>query len=541
MQPSLAEILALPVLQAGDPQVLGGPLDSLVRWVHVSDVFDLSELLQGGELVLTTGQPLTDPSLSHRYLRGLAAAGAIGLIVELNARLSSLPDDMAELADALGFTLIVLHRPIKFVEVTEHVHRSIVAEQYEEAAFARHVHEVFTALSMNRATLSDITDAVADLLGVPVVLEGLNKQVLAFAAMGTPASTLLADWERRSRLAPSGAVTTVAGPEDWLISQVGQYRGEWGRLIVPMAAATPKARMIMALERAAQALALHRMVEQDRTAFEQQAQSGLIDELRRGRIHDEAEATTRARALGLYQSLLYVPLTVRVAVAAPNNDQVQAQRQQVAMSDAIRHAVASTRNTALTASRRPGEIDLILAPSKQQQIDDALQSACAAIESTILRLDGVTKCAIGAGAASVRVIDAAVGLTDSAHVASVALSMAPSGRSYYRATDIRLRGLLAALRDDPRVQAFAESELRGLLDPRARHGDDLFEVLRQFLDTAGNKTVLARKMHLSRPTLYAKLASIQRILAVDLEDAESRTSLHAAMLVLDVPPVGLNR
>lgn len=528
------EILSLPVLQAGEPQVLGGPLDRPVRWVHVSDLDDLSELLQGGELVLTTGQPLIDPVLSQQYLRGLAAAGAVGLIVELNARLQSLPKDMASLADALGFALVVLHRPIKFVEVTEHVHRSIVAEQYEEAAFARHVHEVFTTLSMNRATLSDITDTVADLIGAPIVLEDLNKQVLAFSAMGTPATTLLADWERRSRLAPSGAMTTVAGPQDWLIAQVGQHRGEWGRLIVPVSTA-PKARIVMALERAAQALALHRMVEQDRTAFEQQAQSGLIDELRRGRIHDEAEATTRARALGLHHSPLYVPLTVRVAVSSPSNDQVLAQRQQVAMRDAIRHAVGSTRNTALTASRRSGEIDLILAPSRQE-IDEELDKACHAIELTILRLDGVTKCVIGAGTPTIRIIDAVTGLTDSAHVASVALSMPPSGRSFYRATDIRLRGLLASLRDDPRVQAFAESELRGLLDHRARHDDDLFDVLRQFLNTSGNKTVLAQKMHLSRPTLYAKLASIQRILSVDLEDSESRTSLHAAMLILDVPP-----
>ena len=507
-----------------------------MRWVHVSDLDDLSELLQGGELVLSTGQPLTDPASSHQYLRGLVNAGAVGLIVELNSRLNSLPSDMAELADALGFALVVLHRPIKFVEVTEHVHRSIVAEQYEEAAFARHVHEVFTSLSMNRATLSDITDAVADLIGVPVVLEGLSKQVLAFSTMGTPAATLLADWERRSRLAPSGSTTTVAGPEDWLIARVGQYRGEWGRLIAPVSTA-PKPSIVMALERAAQALSLHRMVEQDRTAFEQQAQSGLIDELRRGRIHDEAEASTRARALGLYQSLRYAPLTVRVDAVAPSYDQVLAQRQQVAMRDAIRHAVASTRNTALTTSRRYGEIDLILAPADKQDIEQALDSACSAIESTVLRLDGVAKCAIGVGASSTRIIDAVMGLTDSAHVASVALSMPPSEKSFFRATDIRLRGLLASLREDPRVQAFAESELRGLLDHRARHGDDLFDVLRQFLATSGNKTALAQEMHLSRPTLYTKLATIERLLAVDLEASESRTSLHAAMLILDVPRV----
>ena len=36
-------------------------------------------------------------------------------------------------------------------------------------------------------------------------------------------------------------------------------------------------------------------------------------------------------------------------------------------------------------------------------------------------------------------------------------------RPYFRAADIRLRGLLALLRDDPRVQRFAETELKSLL------------------------------------------------------------------------------
>lgn len=44
------------------------------------------------------------------------------------------------------------------------------------------------------------------------------------------------------------------------------------------------------------------------------------------------------------------------------------------------------------------------------------------------------------------------------------------------------------------------------------------------------------KMHLSRPPLYAKQAAIERIWVLDLEDSESRTSLHAAVLILDVPP-----
>ena len=55
--------------------------------------------------------------------------------------------------------------------------------------------------------------------------------------------------------------------------------------------------------------------------------------------------------------------------------------------------------------------------------------------------------------------------------------------------------------------------------------------LRQ-MQAGGNKAELARTLHMSRPTLYARLDALQRVLGLDLDDAESRTSLHVAMLVL---------
>ncbi|AOW93826.1 PucR family transcriptional regulator [Rhodococcus sp. WMMA185] len=532
MQPTIAQILTLPVLRAGLPEVLGGGnLERPVRWVHISDVADLTDLLQGGELVLTTGQPLADEDTRARYLVGLAKAGAAGLVVELGTHLVSAPPDLAAKADELELPVVALHRQIRFVEVTEEVHRSIVAEQYEEVAFARHVHEVFTDLSMKRAALSEIVDSVAEIVGAPIVLEDLNHQVLAFAAHGHPTSELLATWERRSRLTPVSSYTDIVGPESWLTTPVGPHRQEWGRLVVPY---PPESaiRAGTALERAAQALALHRMVEQDRTALEQRAQSGLVDELRRGRIPDEAEATARAHALGLRPALKYVPMTVRVSETI-SADQVLAQRHQVGMLDAVRHAVRSTLHTALTANSRPGQIDLLLSGPHIGSLEDSVTEVCLGLRAALMRLDGVSHCAIGVGPESTRLLDAASGLDDSEHIAEVALSLPQGDKPFHRATDIRLRGLIALIRDDPRVQAFAETELRGLLEHRTRYGDDAFDLVRTFLEVGGNKTELAKRLHLSRPTLYAKLAAIERILGVDLDDAESRTSLHAAMLILD--------
>ena len=123
-----------------------GPLDQRVRWVHVSEVGDLSNLLEGGELVLTTGLALLDEQHRDDYLPGLAAAGAAGVIIELGLHIDEVPESVLASGVSLGLPVIVLHRRVRFVDVTEEVHRRIVAEQYAEVDYARRVHETFTGI-----------------------------------------------------------------------------------------------------------------------------------------------------------------------------------------------------------------------------------------------------------------------------------------------------------------------------------------------------------------------------------------------------------
>jgi purine catabolism regulator len=354
---------------------------------------------------------------------------------------------------------------------------------------------------------------------------------LAFAARGVRTADLLADWDRRSRLAGT----------EWLSRAVGPYRQEWGRLIAPNIGPAPDTRAAMTVERAAQALALHHMAEQGRTSLELRAQSGLVDDLRAHRVRDEAAATSRAHALGLRPALSYIPMTLRINEIR-SNDQVLIQQRRARILDAVVQSIRADGHTVLTSSREDGQIDLLLAPKRGA----SLAGVCVHLRRAVTRVGGVSECFIGVGPESSRLVDAADGLDESTYVAEVAAGMpvgadgAP-GRPYYRAADVRLRGLVALIRSDPRVQAFAETELRGVLEHRAKHGEEAFGLLRVFLECGGNKTDVAKRLHLSRPTLYTRLAALQRLLGVDLDDAESRTSLHVAMLVLDragVMPAG---
>ena len=520
MQLTVADVVALPVIQAGDPEVLSAHrFGETIRWVHVSDVPDLSALVQGGELVLTTGAALRDSP--RRYLGGMAEAGVIGVVVEIGA--ADLPAGIGAIAAEFDLALVALHRQVRFVEVTEAVHRLIVADQYERVDFDRRVHETFTELSLKRPSAAGIVEAAAAILDEPVVLEDLTHHALAVSLRGRPAD-LLRDWERRSRLR--------ATAEQWAVTAVGPRAEQWGRLIVPQPSHDPD-RTRMVLERAAVALALQRMIERDRTGLHHQAQSGLIDDVLRGRITDEREAAARAHALGLRSAARYTPVSVRVNRTAPATDPVAAQRRNALLVDAVLHTVNASGHSGLCALRRDGEVGAVLALGVTRPPEEALAALGTALRTEIARVDGTAGAVLAVGPAVEGVIDAVTGLGEAAHIAEVALAMrrapADEGRPYYRAADVRLHGLISLLRDDPRVQTFAETELRALLAGDPAHLD----LLREYLKLAGNKAAVAARLHISRPALYKRLAAARSALGVDLDDGESMTSLHVALMVLD--------
>ena len=130
---------------------------------------------------------------------------------------------------------------------------------------------------------------------------------------------------------------------------------------------------------------------------------------------------------------------------------------------------------------------------------------------------------------------AAGSLVLAGHVAQVAASLpGPEQRPYYVSGDVRLRGLLGVLSDEPRLVSFADSEIGRLRSYDARHATDLVATLRGYLHAWGNKSSMARASHLSRPALCARLSRIQDVLGVDPQDAESNLSLHVALLVSDL-------
>lgn len=531
LEVTVRRVLDLEVVRAGEPEVLAGAdrLENTVRWVHIAELKDLSGLLQGGELVLTAGLALGDVAAeTAAYLGELARAGASGVIVELLPGRRQAAEALRAAATGAALPVIMVSRRVRFVDVTEVVHRLIVARQLEAVERARHVHEVFTELSLAGAGPEEIVARTAELIGAAAVLEDLSHLVIAYAGAGVPAQELLGDWQRRSRHVGYRESTSRAGDEGWLQTPVGLRDQRWGRLIVPAALDDDDgARMV--LERAGQALSISRMAERDQRELGHQAQAGLLHELRQSRILTESEALTRAAALGLRPAPVYVPIVIRLdrqRIADP----MVLQRRERDLLELVNAVLKAASMSALAASLHTGSVGILLAVPAKQLEESMLERLCQSLVERAASESPGLPWTVGVGRGRDAVLTSTTtGLDEAIHVAETAGTLGGNTALFYRSSDIRLRGLLALLRDDPRVQAFVEAELAGIF--AGGDGDGDLDLLAKFLESGGNKAAMARSGYLSRPTLYARLAKLAKKLGADLNDAESRTSLHVALLL----------
>jgi len=529
--PTVAEVLALDVMRRGEPRVVAGTdrLGTRVRWVHAIELADAARLLRGGELVLTTGIALPDegPQLDA-YVAGLASVGVAGLAVELVRRYTGgLPASFVAAAESHRLPLIVFAREVPFVEITEAVHARIIDDQLDQLRASARLHEVFTDLAVAGAGPAEILREAALLAGRPVILEDLSHHLLSCEPAGADPAVLLDGFEARSRAVARGERTSYDAPSGWLVTMAGARGEDWGRVILVCGAPPGPGDQVL-VERTATALALARLLTRQHESLERQAHTTLIGAIAAGTYPDMDEAAARARALGV--QVTGRQLLTMVAGFRQGGRGLPAHARVLEVADALADACRRERVPALVGSLGEAGVGALLSVDREADPDAVLTSVCAAARQLLPAGDPV----IGAGSPAASLAGARRSLLEAQQVAEAAAASpsAGRGRPYYRLADLRLRGLLHLLGDDARLAMFVERELGPLLAHDQAHGTRLTKVLGAYLAEGGNKAAAAGRAHLARPTFYERLRLIERILGVSLDSAESRTSLHVALLAV---------
>ena len=167
-----------------------GPLpdtSSEVTGVHVSELVDPTPFLTGGELLLTTGMPLTGQGAQARaYAARLVRHGVAGLGLGLGPLHDEVPASLVRACEATGLPLFTVSAPTPFLAV---------ARAYWNQLAAAGQAELNASLGAHR----DLVQAAAQRDPVSAVVRTLASAVEGWAARLSPDGRVMEVWPRARR------------------------------------------------------------------------------------------------------------------------------------------------------------------------------------------------------------------------------------------------------------------------------------------------------------------------------------------------------
>ncbi|MBL8931003.1 MAG: PucR family transcriptional regulator ligand-binding domain-containing protein [Kineosporiaceae bacterium] len=542
---SVRELLAMPEVRKWRPEVVTGRvgLDHPVRWLHVAEVPDIAVMLRGGEAVITTGSlwPEDDEALAE-YVTSLHGAGVSALFLALGRRYRGAPEAVVRTCRRRRIPLAVFHRPVPFVEITRAVQSLILHDRHAELTLSQQISDSFLGLPLTEVSIEEILSHAAQVAGCPVVLENLANRVIAAEGDDLTPGEALRDWDRLSRELPArppGSTESLITESGWVITPVGARGVVWGRLIL-CGPRLPSDRAALVGQRAAQALAVQRLLHPARESWETAATAALLNDLLTGQDASTHDLAVRARAAGFPLSgRVFTPLVLRVAAPEVARRAGESASHQVQGHDgvartlvqAVERAARGRSIPVLAAVHGPRTAAALVSATDRVPPLDPVRMLAVAVRAR-RELTGL-RIAIGVGHPCASTSEVPASFAEAGHVADAALVAQPPG-PFAQLADVHVRGLMGMLRGDPRLQGFVERELGPLLEQDA---EDLLSVLRQYLFSHRNKSATANRSHMSRPALYRRLRAIQERLGVDLEDPERVISLQVALLALEARAV----
>ncbi|MEZ5122416.1 MAG: PucR family transcriptional regulator [Solirubrobacterales bacterium] len=516
-------VLELPELRRGLPEVVAGAaaLDRPIRWVHAGEVPNIAAMLRGGELLLTTGMGIGPRAVEQRrFVADLAERDVSGLVIELGGTFADrLPSALTDAAERHGLPLIELHAAVRFVTVTEAVHREIVNRDYDLLRRAEGLYARFTAAMVQGGGVPDVLSLLADTVANPVFLEAGDGRLLAYAAPagGDPEADPVGAWSQaRADADAVGEVAAIPGG---------------GRLLslpidAPLDAFAP-----LAIARAAGIVAMAFLRTRQESELLALGRGDLLTRLADGRI-DPTLAAVRAKELGFVarDAGALLPLVARLTTpAAADGLGPRVGGMPATWAAGLRDLERELASLGVPAlvGLEPGQGDLLVVLGLHDPGDRGpVADRAAAIVHAAAPRRAKTDVVVAVGAAG----DWSAlggGLRDAAEAGAVAARL--PARPWHDATAMAVERLLWRLRDQEDVRRYVDRLLGAVVEHDARRRHPLMPTLEALCAAGGRRAEAARALHLNRQALYDRIARLERVLDADLSDPDTVFALQLAL------------
>jgi purine catabolism regulator len=481
------------------PVVAGEVPATEVTAVHVSELADPTTFLDGGELLLTLGLGFRPSALwFSTYVQRLVSRGVAALALGLGPTHPAVPAALTDAAGRAGLPLLVVPPPTPFLAISRRYWLMIAQSGQRELAEMLSAHRSLVAASLGAAP-------------VPSVLRRLAVAIDGWAAHLAPDGTLRSVWpaDRRGaarelrgavyQLHAVGAPTSLSlplGDDDVVVQPIGDHSRLLGYLAVGHG--RPMPRQAQQLAMTAVALLTLESIHAGRLLLATRGSEAMVLDLL-----SEGQATAARRAA----AFLGVDLPDRVRVAL------------------VRDGHPDELLLHLGSASGAGEHVLLggqgIGRHEASPGGAGAQAGCCLLLRDGAGCAGWLRGLVGAVPGARAALAAPAGLEHFAQSLRRA-EAALAGTAPGTCADLGWDEAAAPL-DTPELRAWAGSRLRAL------DGDDELMATLQAVLRYRSELDAARDLAVHRHTVRNRVARIEALLGVPLDDPDARSELWLAL------------
>ena len=173
------ELLSHPSFK--EAQLVAGTLgvNRHVRWIHVLEITEVGHLLNGNEVILSTGVGWSQsPESIASFLHQLIQKQVSALCIELGTYIKEIPDLMKEIANDFNFPLIAFPREVRFIDLTQSINTMVMETQFKMMSDLEAYSNQLNHLLLSSGAFKAILRLLHHYLNVQVIYKPLQGELI---------------------------------------------------------------------------------------------------------------------------------------------------------------------------------------------------------------------------------------------------------------------------------------------------------------------------------------------------------------------------
>ncbi|WP_313237398.1 PucR family transcriptional regulator [Sporosarcina ureae] len=508
-------------------------LDRQVRWSHVLEVSEFSSLVNGGEIILTTGIHLQlDSATQLKYIKQLIELDVACLCVEIGYYVSEIQQDIITLADAQQFPIVVFEKAVKFVDISQDLHTVIINRHYEMLSKLDTLSRRFNQLSLMPNGILKILHELHSLFNQHVLFISDEAKSYYYPLESTSWKHSIKEFLSEKPTQKLGQDIYIIDDQPFALFSINGLGQALGYLCLHLPQETADEFAFLILDRASLAIAqilLRNRTIQERNQFNE-------DEFVRNLLHgrpveqEDIQSYLPTKSPNTHYRIFVIQLDTNESTIDENSwEEIRLQQSMMIRSVFKRHsffpAISVTRN----------EITIIasfIASGKHvKDINHFTQVA-----EQLTGMDDNTffnerEYKFGISLVHHNHSQIREGYKEAKRVTELKQKFAFESDFY---DDLGIYRLLLLLNEQGDLEHYVDDYLQDLMDYDKKTGGNLFETLRIYLECGGSKKETADRLFIVRQTLYHRLEKIESIMGENFMSPLNRIALEVAIMAKKV-------